>query len=273
MIDKVDIMIVGAQKSGTTTLFNILRSHPEMSGCKVKEPMFFSKSEDWRNEIDQYHSLFDDDDKIHFEASTGYTFYPLRNLNVWDDMYEYNPDLKFIYIVRKPEDRIVSSYMHNYERGYIESTLEKALVEYPLLLYLTRYHMQIKPFIERFGREQVLLLDFDDFNNNRDSVMAQVAKFIGVDASGFDDFKDVHLNKSLDGHKLHHKFDNPSLLLRALNKMAPAVHERIVSNSKRAFSSKPMLDNRQKELVYRFLEQDIEGIEQLMGKDLSHWRG
>lgn len=112
---KVDLMIIGAQKCGTTTLYDILNLHPSLRGCRYKEPEFFSISPDWKANIDSYHSLFEQGNGVlYFEGSTTYTFYPLRNLNIWDDLFEYNRKLKFIYIVRNPIERIISSYMLYY---------------------------------------------------------------------------------------------------------------------------------------------------------------
>lgn len=152
-------MIIGAQKCGTTTLFNILNDHPSISGCTEKEPHYFSTTKNWRNDLNLYHMLFKEKEgTLNFEASTTYTFYPLRNLHIWDDIFDYNPNMKFIYIVRNPVDRIVSSYMHNYERGYIDLDIEEALIKERLLIELTRYYTQISPYIKKFGRDKIWLL-------------------------------------------------------------------------------------------------------------------
>ncbi len=55
---KVDFMIVGAQKSGTTTLAKMLSSHSSIVCCDKKEPMFFSSTDNWEQSVSDYHSLF-----------------------------------------------------------------------------------------------------------------------------------------------------------------------------------------------------------------------
>jgi hypothetical protein len=118
---KVTFIIIGAQKCGTTTLFNLLNKHSSLIGSSDKEPHFFSTSKNWRQQLSDYHSLFEEQNNaLYFEDSTTYTFYPLRNLRIWDDIYDNNPAMKFIYLVRKPTSRIISSYMHTYERGYTD---------------------------------------------------------------------------------------------------------------------------------------------------------
>ncbi|MDZ7821446.1 MAG: sulfotransferase [Candidatus Marinimicrobia bacterium] len=115
---KVDFIILGAAKCGTTTLYRILKDHPDINFCREKEPDFFSKTEDWKTHLADYHKLFrEEEGKIYGEASHSYTAYPRFNLNIWEDIHAYNPGMKFIYIVRDPVDRFISSYMQDYQRG------------------------------------------------------------------------------------------------------------------------------------------------------------
>jgi hypothetical protein len=93
----VDFMIIGAQKSGTTTFSKILSSHPNVCFSREKEPHFFSKSPNWQKFIEVYKALYQPKDKqICGEASTTYTCYPEFNKNIWHSLYEFNPNLKFI---------------------------------------------------------------------------------------------------------------------------------------------------------------------------------
>ena len=55
---KVDFMIIGAQKSGTTSLADMLKSHSDLVCCRQKEPQFFSGTQDWRKELSTYEDMF-----------------------------------------------------------------------------------------------------------------------------------------------------------------------------------------------------------------------
>ena len=46
---KVNFMLIGAMKCGTSTLAQILKNHPEIGFCREKEPQFFSKTNNWKN--------------------------------------------------------------------------------------------------------------------------------------------------------------------------------------------------------------------------------
>lgn len=269
----VDMMIIGAQKSGTTTLFDLLATHPGLNACTQKEPAFFAKSPDWRAELPRYESLYQDrPGTISFEGSTQYTFYPHYNLEVWEDLYEYNPALRFIYIVRDPVERVVSSYMHHYERGYTDLPFGEALVKYARLLNITRYTTQITPYIERFGRDRVHICFFEDLLADRAGLMGGIASFLDVEASGFDLREQVHSNKTLGANRHHRRFDSPSLPMRAIRKVAPTLWQRVAGQSRRSFQAKPTVSAQQRRAILYLLRHEIDGVERLTGRDLSHWR-
>ncbi|WKN45156.1 sulfotransferase [Tunicatimonas pelagia] len=270
---KVDFMILGAQKSATSSLFLVLNAHPALQGSRKKEPQFFCTTPDWRNNLAAYHQLFSiAEDTLYFEASTTYTFYPIKNLTIWDDLYAYNPALKFIYMVRNPVQRIVSAYMHLYERGYTDFSLSEAIIKNRFYVDTSRYYTQIIPYIRKFGRENVLLIDFDDFNQSRSSALSDVADFLQIDPDGFGDYQGVKANTTAKRRKKHHKWDNPSLAFRAVRKFLPLIWERMTDNSDRAFHKKPKLNLRQQQLILHMLELEINELEKLMNKDLSHWK-
>lgn len=277
---KVDFMIIGAQKSGTTSLYRLLEQHPSLCFSKTKEPNFWC-DKDWSKGIDAYHSLFQQKENVLYgEASTSYTLLPfkeisggsangrfssdklpykLTNIGIWDDLYEYNPSLKFIYIVRRPFERIVSNYKHFYQRGYINSGLDDAVVSERFLIDFTRYYTQISPYLERFGKENVLLLNFDDLKNNQLGIVKQVTEFLGINMSSIPD-KAVHANKTTTS-KTHYYFDRlPGIFVRLLPFIA-----------KRKLKGKPVLSETSKKIVATMLKHEIDMLGKIMGKDLHHW--
>lgn len=268
-----DFMIVGAQKCGTSTLAEILSSHPSIESCTIKEPHYFSTHQDWRAGLHQYEALFQTrEDCLLFEASTSYTFSPLRAPEIWKAIYSYNPAMKFIYLVRNPLDRIVSNYMHMYSRGYTKRSIEDSIQRNRMYIDVSRFATQILPYIRQFGRDQVLLIDFDDLNARRESVVRDVAAFIGVDSTGFQGFEQVHANRSIGRGKRHHRYDEPSLPLRLLRKLAPPLWDRLVRDSGPRFRVRPRLSPSFKRMILDQLELDIRETERLLDKDLRQWR-
>ena len=97
-------IILGAGKSGTTSLFNYLAEHPEMAPCHNKEPNFFTRYYD--KGYNWYLSLWDKDvleNKILLEATTNYTYSSMSldaSNNMLDFYNKHDVSMKFIYIMR-----------------------------------------------------------------------------------------------------------------------------------------------------------------------------
>jgi hypothetical protein len=275
-------MIIGAMKCGTTTLARILEDHPEVSFCMRKEPDFFSTNNDWKANIDTYNQLFEKNNKakILAEASTSYTKYPEHNLEIWNDIYEYNPDMKLIYLIRNPVDRVISHYMHAFERGYINDKIEDAIVTYPPLINNSRYYTQIKPYIDTFGMSNILILEFSEFISNKEQTISRIAEFLNIDMSKFTDFENIHANTSVgQKNKMHHKLDflnAPfSLKLRRFfkllipKKIRSSIWFFIVSNRSREFKKKPVLQNRHKNIIKNMLYLEVKEFDKSFDMDLS----
>jgi hypothetical protein len=197
------------------------------------------------------------------------------NLHIAEDLHAYNPELKFIYLVRDPLDRIVSHYMHVHERGYIDRSLEDAVRTMPILLNVSRHHMQVLPFIERFGRDRVLLLDFHDLVHDREHILDRVSHFTGLVREGFP-LAPAHSNPSVGGGKVHHRYDDPSHWAHTLRRRLPGrsgewLWRRWTRRRARGFETRPELDPAWKKVLMRLLEADVLALERTMQRDLSAW--
>ena len=134
---KVDFLVLGAARSATTSISTILARHPDICFSQPKEPQFFSQ-EDWRNHLDSYKSLFKKEARLYGEGSTNYTKFPLFNPKIHNDIYEYNPNMKLIYIMRHPIDRIISHYKFAIERGYSVDSIDIEILKNPVYLQTVR---------------------------------------------------------------------------------------------------------------------------------------
>ncbi len=160
-----NLFIIGAMKSGTTSLHEYLDTHPQIGMSQEKEPGYFveelalHKGEEW------YLNLFEQDDRFRYlgESSTHYTKLPVYQ-GVPDRLYRFNPDARLIYIMRNPFDRVVSHYWHAVRDLYYGGELRpllKAVQEDPGYLAISDYAMQLEPYFERFGNGAVLTLTFE----------------------------------------------------------------------------------------------------------------
>lgn len=264
---KVNFLIIGAAKSATTSLSNALSRHPDICFSHLKEPQFFSKT-DWRDHIKSYHSLFKKEAKLYGEGSTNYTKHPSFNKNIHDDIFEYNSEMKLIYIMRHPVDRIISHYIHAYNRGYETSNdIDTSVMSNQHYIDTSRYGMQITPYIERFGRDHILLLFFDDFTSNPQHVLDVTFKFLNVEPIAVHK-KDLDSNKSFNRRVLHYKYDHPKTLLDKLKKVVLIIKNYFNSDF---LDSKPKMSKATKAHIINSLKDDISSIEALTERNLSHW--
>ncbi|MFW5804549.1 MAG: sulfotransferase family protein [bacterium] len=273
---KVNFMLIGAGKAGTTTLADILSNHPEVSFCSKKEPNFFSKSPNWKVELIDYHNLFKKKrNAIYGEASTSYTMSPEFNPEIWKDIHEYNDKMKFIYIVRNPVQRAISQYMQSYQLGKINYSIEDAIKYYPRLINPSRYFTQIKPYIDLFGKEQVLIIDFADFLNNKKIIIENISGFLGISFKKFVDFENSYKNASINSKKLHFRTRN---LVRKMNPIIKYIPEELKNsiknsfvNPKRVFTEKPKLSEKYQRVIINLTKQDIIALATLTGKNFNSW--
>ena len=179
--DLPNLVIIGAQKCGTSGLHYYLSLHPDVEMSTPKELNFFIAERTWDRGIEWYAKHFDAAAKVRGEASPNYTAYP-HHAGVPERMHSVVPDARLVYLVRDPIDRIAAHWVHNYakrrEKGDIAAT-----VMHPNTTYVLRsqYFMQLRQFLNHYPAEQILVLDQDDLRHRRRETLTEVFSFVGVD--------------------------------------------------------------------------------------------
>lgn len=170
-------MIIGAMKSGTTTLYEYLCRHHQICPCRVKEPDFFLDRRVVDSKRNRYEDLWEFDDSVHriaLEASTGYTKYP-RKSGVPERIEKYGLRPKFIYILRDPFERIESHYNSARRGPYRKPILHEHLIN------TSNYYMQLERYRRFFRKDRFLLLDFGQLKQNPEHVMEKSCRFLEVE--------------------------------------------------------------------------------------------
>jgi len=178
-----NFLVIGAMKSGTTSLYHYLRAHPEIYMPDLKEVDYFTSELNWGKGRHWYARQFasaSPSERMLGEASTSYTKYP-RYQGVAKRIAEHLPDVKLIYIVRDPIDRMRSHYQHNAVLGEENASIDDALLTNPSYLDCSRYAMQIEHYLDHFARDQVLIFSSEDLRHARASTIQRVFQFLGVD--------------------------------------------------------------------------------------------
>ena len=157
-----DVVIIGAMKSATTSLYRWLDEQPEVFMAHPKETRFFSDK--WERGREWYSGLFAAaaPGQLLGEASVNYTD-PRKAPVVADRMARTVPDAHIIFVVRHPIERLRSHYRHEVQRRREDRSLAKAVGESGnAYVGHSSYHTCLQPYIDRFPRDRILVVRFED---------------------------------------------------------------------------------------------------------------
>ncbi len=176
-----DFIIIGAMKSATTTLHEQLARQPGLFMSRPKEPNFFSDDDVFARGLDWYSSLFGgaEPGAICGESSTHYTKRPTHPKTV-DRMAAALSDVKVIYVMRHPIDRLLSHHGHEVTNGRTTQGVREAVEEIPELVDYGRYHMQLEPYLEAYGTSRVLPVFFCRLVHDPQEELERIARFLGA---------------------------------------------------------------------------------------------
>src|SRR3954447_1529709 len=268
-----NLIVIGAQKCGTSGLHYYLSLHPEISVSRPKELNFFIAERNWLEGVDWYRGHFDPNAKVRSEASPNYTAYP-QHLEVPERMHSVVPDAKLLYMVRDPLDRIAAHWVHNYAKRREKGDLRTTLM-HPNTSYLARshYYAQLQRFLRLYPRDQVLVIEQEQLRNQRNETLRRVFEFAGVDP-GFS-----HPGFATQRHRTSRKRRGTPLtrLLDRVDRRRGAVSARRF----RALAGAVFPVGRSIEIpdvrgslpdeTLRSLREDAEKLRELTGLDLSAW--
>ena len=205
---KPNLFLIGAMKSGTTYLTKLLAYHPSVFMCRPEEPSYFVDpgqlrkiwpymwdQKYWKGE-EHYLRLFQGAGNaiIIGESSTNYSKRPLIP-DVPEKIRAFNATARFIYIMRDPIERTLSHYWHMVRYHGEYRPMLRAIAEEHEFCDVSYYAMQLKPFFECFGREQVKTLTFEELVANPNQVMKELFIWLNVDTSV--DLPDTHVPENV----------------------------------------------------------------------------
>jgi hypothetical protein len=175
-----DFIIIGAMKSATSTLHEQLAMQPGIFMCSPKEPNFFSDEPQYAKGMSWYASQFNEAavGDLCGESSTHYTKLPTYPKTV-TRIFEHLPDVKMIYVMRHPIDRLVSQYIHQWTEREISIDINQALQTNPELIAYSQYTQQLEPYFATFGREKILPIFFERLLQESQDELTRVCQFIG----------------------------------------------------------------------------------------------
>ncbi len=299
-----DFLVIGAGKSGTTSLDNYLRQHPEIFMCPVKEPNFFAyekhKVSDFTLQEDIYHyehsvtqlddylELFRDSErfKVRGEVSNTYLYgkYSIETIK------KYVPEAKLIAIFRQPAERLYSRYLHlarenqlpteNFEDAFDRETI---WWQRPDLVREGFYFKNLSPFYEQFDPRKIKILFYEDLKKNVEGLLREIFTFLEVDPAFTPDNTHVVFNQSghIKNKAVHRLIGANGMIINTLKKISPAVIRQakkidfiqhgLIKMRSRNLERPPLSPEMKERLTREIYQEDIQKLEKLIQKDLKHW--
>lgn len=298
--NKPNFLIVGAAKSGTTSLYHYLSNHPQVyMSTPNKEPKYFI----WKKFVnlktdnpihdefiqnsticnqDEYLNLFHQagEAKAIGEGSVMYLYYyQMAIQNIKKEL----GDIKIIIMLRNPVERAYSAYTHLVRDHSEFNSFDKALAieedritqNYAPLYHYRKvglYYEQVKAYMENFSNVKVII--FDDFIKSTEKNMKEIYDFLEIDSDFIpNNYKKIYNKSGIPNNKwLHSIITKPNLIKDGLkiiipNKMIKKVIENVKDrNLKRVKMSKAT----EKELL-NYYESDVIKLQALINQNLSHW--
>jgi len=278
-----NFIIIGGLKCGTTSIHHYLGVHPEINMSKPKELNFFAAEQNWDLGFDWYKGRFDDRFKVNGESSPHYTNRPRFN-GVAERIHQHTPDVKMIYMVRDPIKRILSHWVHATGAGYETREFEETLA-LPDTSYIQRsmYWMQLQPYLEYFGKDQIEIITQEELGSDRDGTMKKAFTHLGVDQNFTSEQWDREWEKSSakqDGkyqvmEKLV-KLPGFRSLDRNFDRLPESMRwmvEKVVHNPDKPPAPKPEIPEDLMATLKGRFKEDVAGLEGWTGRKFDGWHG
>lgn len=283
--------VIGAYRSGTTTLYRLLRQHPEIFLPLEKEPNFFAvdgnpdASDVLRsraiNDRPSYEALYAEAGSRHAgDISPEY----LRNPYVASHLAGVVPEAKLIAVLRNPIDRAWSDFLlHRRDGNEPFETLTEALEaqasrttggDHRAGHYIDSgmYSEQLSRYFELFAPEQIQVHLFDDLQADPVATTKKIFAHIGVD-----DAFEVELEAPINASGVP---SNPVVakVLKARSRLRPYVSREVLERVRPAWDrvlskqlTRPKLGDADRSTLAQIYAEEIPALGELLGRDLGHW--
>jgi hypothetical protein len=291
-----NLIVIGVAQCGTSALHYYLDLHPEIQMSSPKELNFFVTDADldrasfpplpplrlphwpvssWSRGVDWYASRFDASARVRGESSVSYTL-PWCS-GIAERVASVVPEAKLILLVRDPVERLVSQYL-NYRGVRHERRPLAEAVSGPHNAYVarSRYAANLRPYLEQFPRSRIHLERQEELLGHRRDTMRRIFAFLGVD-EGFWSPSMERLRNASGRKGRAYRLAEPLLFRRIvapLHRFGPETKwrlERLVARGRPAVE-RPAIDPVLRRRLVGELDEDIAGLEELTGWDLSAWR-
>lgn len=293
-----NFFVIGAAKAGTSAMYHVLKQHPQIYMSPIKEPRFFAfegdslrfcgPGDDWLmrqvvTTLDNYVELFEGvtDETAVGEASPVYL---TLSDKVSQRIQHYVPHARLIAILRHPADRAYSAYLNWVAMGHEQLSFAQALAaeqerKDKNWAYYWQYRERglyaslLQPYLKRFERGQMRFYLYEDWNDRPQEVLRDIFRFLQVDESFFPNLVRHNVTWMPRNRAVKLWLEEPSWLKTLLKPLLPQRWRRKLFFRLRKLNQvePPPLDAGLRRELTECYRDDILKLQDIIGRDLSHW--
>lgn len=251
-------------KSGTSTLHSNLQLHPEIGMSKLKEPHYFDKF--YHKPVSYYSNQFSNTKRINGESTPAYTWNHIFP-EVPERIFKTVPDVKLVYLLRDPIDRIISHLHHDLYRGRLKyNEVDQIVLANLNYIQISQYYTQLSHYLQHFDLEKILILETYSLQKDTNRTLNEICNFLG--AEKFDFTKDIKARNQSSRKYLIRYYDTvhkflPRQMTRFYHLMFYVLNEKI---------ARPLLREETLQELKVKLEPDIDELKKISGKDFKDWK-
>ena len=290
----IQLMIVGSQKSGTSSLLRYLAQHPEIYTHPQPEMTFFLQDHEYtrgyESAFTKYFSKCPQEKQL-----IAKNVMVMSSQEIMQRIYEHNPEIHLVVLLREPVARAYSAYWWARRRGWENiKSFEDALAAEETRLnenwfkwrqcaykFNSNYYPHVKNLITQFGEDQVHCILADELKTDAEKVCQRLFNLIGV-STDFEPIVGQRHNQAAvpRSEKFGFLFTrflasrNP--LRRAIRKLVPdaaayKLRKAVLELNEKPFTPPPLNPQTREELTHYFKPYN-EQLAELLGQDLTHWQ-
>ena len=270
--------VIGASKSGTTSLHIYLNAHPEIEMTADMEPHFMI-GPGLQGRLSAYADQFPGETKIRGDSSPGYAVYP-RNPEAASNIAANVPEARFVYVVRDPVERCLAQYAQHVMTGQEDKRIERAIrPDDPACEYVnaSRYATNLEAYLKHFKRKRILIVDQTELRRERLKTLAQIFAHVGA-SPGFrdDSFAVEHNVRGADNVQLPALFRGlkGGRLVGLSRRVLPARARSWAIENLRRVAGRDIRPEPSQELRMRLeivLGEETMRFRELAARDFEHW--
>ncbi|MHB1532855.1 sulfotransferase family protein [Acidithiobacillus sp.] len=289
-----NFFIVGTVKGGTTSLYAQLRQHPAVFLPGVKEPHYFAQVQPVPEQDHLFDYVRDTASylKLYRNAGAFPAIGDASTSNLWDSQAPHriravSPKARIIILLRDPVVRAHSHYLMDFREGVVDLPFpdilhrdyvqrEKGWGISRLYVELGLYHDQVQRYQNIFGRDQVLVLLFDDLVRDPEGTLQRVALHLGIDPQPFStmDLAQIHNGyKAPRGHWARRCAASPAARWIGHTLMPQRLQWWCYQHLILKAAKKPPIDAVSRHFLEHLYDPDIARLEGLLDRDLPELRG